>query len=58
MFDLDVTILTAGDAYSIVMGRDETSILPTDSVSDGGSSWRFGLRADIATGLCWLTPGD
>ena len=32
MFDLDVTILTAGDAYSIVMGRDETSILPTPKV--------------------------
>ena len=32
LFDLDVTILTAGDAYSIVMGRDETSILPTPKV--------------------------
>lgn len=32
MFNLDVTILTAGDAYSIVVGRDETSILPTPKV--------------------------
>ena len=32
MFDLDVAILTAGDAYSIVMGHDEISILPTPQV--------------------------
>lgn len=32
MFNLDVAILTAGDAYSIVMGHDEISILPTPQV--------------------------
>lgn len=32
MFDLDVVILTAGDAYSIVMGDETTSILPTPKV--------------------------
>ncbi|OZG60275.1 MULTISPECIES: carbohydrate kinase family protein [Bifidobacterium] len=31
-FDLDVVILTAGGDYSIVMGRDEISILPTPKV--------------------------
>ncbi|NMM92901.1 carbohydrate kinase family protein [Bifidobacterium oedipodis] len=31
-FGLDVIILTAGAAYSIVMGHDETSILPTPKV--------------------------
>ncbi len=32
MFGLDVVILTAGDAYSIVMGDETTSILPTPKV--------------------------
>ncbi len=32
MFDLDVVILTAGDSYSIVMGEETTSILPTPKV--------------------------
>lgn len=32
MFDLDVVILTAGDSYSIVMGGETTSILPTPKV--------------------------
>lgn len=31
-FNLDVVILTAGDAYSAVMGDDTTSILPTPKV--------------------------
>ena len=46
MFNLDVAILTAGDAYSIVMGHDEISILPTpqvevaDTVGAGDSFFR------------------
>lgn len=32
LFDLDIVILTAGSEYSIIMGRDETSILPTPKV--------------------------
>lgn len=46
-FNLDVVILTAGDAYSAVMGDDTTSILPTPKVdiADTVGARRFVLRS-------------